>query len=49
LSAAYAMLGVVCENGRARVGDDLFAPIGELQVESLRIDATTWTRKGPTS
>jgi cyclic beta-1,2-glucan synthetase len=49
LSAAYAMLGMVCEDGRPRVCDGLFAPKGELEVESLRIGPSTWTRHGQKS
>ena len=44
LSAAHALLGVVHEGGRVEVGDDLFEPKGDLQVEYLRIGDSTWRR-----
>ncbi len=46
LSAAYALLGVVHEGGRVEVRDDLFEPKGDLQVELLRVGASTWVCGG---
>jgi cyclic beta-1,2-glucan synthetase len=42
VSAAYALIGIVQRDGQIEVRDDLFAPKGELQVESLRIGTSTW-------
>jgi cyclic beta-1,2-glucan synthetase len=47
LSAAYALIGVEQENGRIAARADLFEPKGELEVQSLRIGESTWTRDGP--
>ena len=44
LSAAYAMLGVVQANGEIGVRDDLFEPKGELNIASLRIGTSVWSR-----
>jgi cyclic beta-1,2-glucan synthetase len=46
LSAAYALLGVAKVEGEIRVADDLFAPKGELRVDSLRIGERVWRREG---
>jgi cyclic beta-1,2-glucan synthetase len=45
VSAAYAMLGIAKVDGEIRVDDDLFAPKGELRVETLRIGARVWRRE----
>jgi cyclic beta-1,2-glucan synthetase len=45
LSAAYAILGIVQENGRVSVRDDLFEPKGELVVRSLRVGERVWRRE----
>jgi cyclic beta-1,2-glucan synthetase len=47
LSAAYALIGVEQENGRIAARADLFEPKGELEVQSLRVGESTWTRDGP--
>jgi len=44
LSAAYALLGIEQEEGRAVVRDGLFEPKGELMVEELRIGDKVWKR-----
>ena len=44
LSAAYALIGVVQEDGRIASRADLFEPKGELEVQSLRIGNLTWRR-----
>jgi len=44
LSAAYALLGIEQEEGRALVRDGLFEPKGELMVEELRIGDKVWKR-----
>jgi cyclic beta-1,2-glucan synthetase len=46
LSAAYSLIGVEQENGRIAPRADLFDPKGELEVQSLRIGESTWTRDG---
>ncbi len=46
LSAAYALLGVEQADGRIAARDDLFDPKGEIEVQSLRIGDSTWTREG---
>ncbi len=46
LSAAYALLGVEQADGRVTARDDLFEPKGEIEVQSLRIGDSTWTREG---
>jgi cyclic beta-1,2-glucan synthetase len=45
LSAAYALLGVECENGRIAIRDDLFESKGELEVQSLRVGELAWMRE----
>jgi cyclic beta-1,2-glucan synthetase len=44
LSAAYALLGISLDGGTLSVADELFAPKGELQVESLRVGERVWRR-----
>ena len=46
LSAAYAILGIECSDGRIAARDDLFEPKGELVVQSLRVGESTWARDG---
>ena len=46
VSAAYALLGIEQADGRVNVRDDLFEPKGEIEVRSLRIGDSTWTREG---
>ena len=46
VSAAYALLGVEQADGRVNVREDLFEPKGEIEVQSLRIGDSTWTREG---
>ena len=46
LSAAYALLGIECKDGRIAARDDLFEPKGDLVVQSLRVGESTWTRDG---
>jgi len=46
LSAAYALIGVEQENGRAAARADLFEPKGALEVQSLRVGESIWKRDG---
>jgi cyclic beta-1,2-glucan synthetase len=46
VSAAYGLLGIGKFEGEIRVSEDLFAPKGELTVESLRIGERVWRREG---
>ena len=46
VTAAYGLLGVAKVDGEISVADDLFAPKGELRVESLRIGERVWRREG---
>jgi cyclic beta-1,2-glucan synthetase len=45
VSAAYGMLDIRKVDGQISVGDELFAPKGELRVESLRVGEKTWRRE----
>ncbi len=49
LSAAYALLGLEQADGGVTVGESLFEPKGELQVQSLRVGEHTWVRNGAQS
>jgi cyclic beta-1,2-glucan synthetase len=45
LSAAYTLLGISLVGGNLSVADELFAPKGELEVESLRVGERVWRRE----
>ena len=44
LSAAYALLGIVHEDGRIDIRSDAFERKGELRVESIRVGKSSWRR-----
>lgn len=47
LTSAYGLLGLRLVGGEVVVPDDLFAPKGELQVWSLKVNGETFAARGP--